>query len=179
MTHHKSDNGRSSATATGREAVILLGHGSRVPDAGRHMELVAEGLKRKYGYQIVEVCYMSRLPPHFPETLEKCVDQGATDVMVIPYFLHDGLHLVLDIPEMMQDLAEKYPGVKIVLGKNLGFDDLLVDLVERRISDSADLCDVRDLRLPPRKKYPVPPGQCVFVPMTPENAARYLDENPE
>jgi sirohydrochlorin ferrochelatase len=143
------------------------------------MELVAQGLKRKYGYQIVEICYMSRLPPHFPETLEKCVSQGATDVMVIPYFLHDGLHLVLDIPEMMQELAQNYPGVKLVLGKNLGFDDLLVDLVERRITDSADLCDVRDLKLPPRKKYPVPPGQFVFVPMTPEDAARFVDENPE
>jgi len=160
---------------SGREAVILLGHGSRVPDAGKHMEQVAEGLKRKYGYHIVEICYMSRLGPHFPETLEKCVQQGATDVMVIPYFLHDGLHLVLDIPEMIQELAHTYPTVKIVLGKNLGFDDVLVDLVERRIADSADCEDVRDLKLPPRKKYPVPPGQFVFVPMTPEDAAKYID----
>ncbi len=99
--------------------------------------------------------------------------------MVIPYFLHDGLHLVLDIPEMMQELAGNYPGVKIVLGRNLGFDDLLVDLVERRIVDSAHCCDVRDLKLPPRKEYPVPEGQCVFVPMTPEDAARFLDETPE
>jgi sirohydrochlorin ferrochelatase len=161
---------------TEKNAIILLGHGSRVPAAGKHMEKVAEGLKKKYGYTIVEVCYMSRLGPHFPEIFEKCVEQGATSVMVIPYFLHDGLHLVLDIPEMIQEEARLYPKVKVVLGKNLGFDELLIDLVERRISDSADFEDVRELALPSRNKYPVPPGQHEFVPMDPEEAEKYFNK---
>lgn len=161
-----------------KSAVILLGHGSRVPDAGKHMHKVARGLKDKYGYHVVEICYMSRLGPHFPEIFEKCIRQGATQVMVIPYFLHDGLHLVLDIPEMMQEIAAEYPNVKVVLGKNLGFDEVLVDLVERRIADSRDCCDVRELELPPRKKYPVPPGQYEFVQMMPEEAERYKRGNP-
>ena len=37
------------------KAIILLGHGSRVPDAGKNMEKVAAGLRRKYGYEVVEV----------------------------------------------------------------------------------------------------------------------------
>jgi sirohydrochlorin ferrochelatase len=160
-------------------AVILLGHGSRVPDAGRHMEKVASGLKRKYGYEIVEICYMSRLGPHFPETFRKCVAQGADHVMVIPYFLHDGLHLVLDIPTVLQEIAQEYPAVKLVLGKNLGFDDTLVDLVERRIADSLACPDVRDLTLASRRDFPVPPGQCEFVPMLPEEAEKYLGQDPD
>lgn len=158
------------------KAIILLGHGSRVPDAGHHMEKVARALQGKYGYKIVEVCYMSRLGPHFPEAFEQCVRLGATDIVVIPYFLHDGLHLVLDIPEMMQKIASQYPDVRLVLGRNLGFDEVLVDLVEKRIGDSRDFCDVRDLVLPPHDKYPVPPGQFVFVPMKPGDAARFLGE---
>jgi len=138
------------------------------------MERVAEGLKSKYGYQMVEVCYMSRLGPHFPEIFEKCVQNGATSITVIPYFLHNGLHLVLDIPEMMQEQASRYPNVELVLGKNLGFDEVLVDLVERRIADSSDFGDVRELELPSRKKYPVPPGQQEFVPMDPEEAEKYF-----
>ncbi len=163
-----------SNDCNGKSAIILLGHGSRVPDAGKHMEKVAAGLKEKYGYDMVEVCYMSRLGPHLPEIFMKCMEHGATHVMVIPYFLHDGLHLVLDIPEMMQELAHDYPDVKVVLGKNLGFDETLVDLVERRIMDSKDQGDVRDLMLPPRQKYPVPPGQYEFVQMEPEEAAKFL-----
>ena len=67
--------------------------------------------------------------------------------------------------------------MKLVLGKNLGFDDVLVDLVQRRISASLNHCDVRELDLPPRRQFPVPPGQHEFVPMTPEDAARFLKQN--
>jgi hypothetical protein len=65
----------------------------------------------------------------------------------------------------------------VVLGKNLGFDDVLVDLVERRIIDSSDFNDVRHLDLPSRHTYPVPPGQYEFVPMKPEEAAKFMDDH--
>jgi sirohydrochlorin ferrochelatase len=163
----------SGGKATPREAIILLGHGSRVPDAGRDMEKVARRLQEKYGHPMVEICFMSRLGPHFPEIFEKCVRMGATRVLVIPYFLHSGLHLVLDIPEMMQEEAEKYPQVELILGKGLGFDEILVDLVESSIQKSAGETDVRNMLLPPKEKYPVPPGQHEFVPMLPEEAEQY------
>lgn len=157
----------------GLEAIILLGHGSRVPRAGDGMARVADRLKEKFGYPLVEVCFMSRLGPHFPETLARCVQQGASRVVVIPYFLHTGLHILLDIPEMMQQEAEKYPRVELVFGKSLGFDEALVDLVNHCIQASTDCCDVRDLILPPKEKFPIPPGQPEFVPMDPEEAAIY------
>jgi len=150
-----------------------MGHGSRVPGAGRDMEEVAQRLKDKYGYPRVEICFVSRLGPHFPEIFEKCVNQGAKKVLAIPYFLHEGLHLLLDIPEMMQEEAKKFPHVKLMLGRSLGFDEGLVDLVERRIEESKDLWDVKDLTLPGREEYPIPPGQCEFVPMLPDEAAKY------
>jgi len=172
-------SGEKSGTPknSGKEAVILLGHGSRVPDAGKNMEKVALSLSENYGYQIVEVCYMSRLGPHFPETFRKCVGLGAARVTVIPYFLNDGLHIVLDIPSVIQKTANEFPQVETVLGNHLGFDDVLVDLVARRKADAKDCCDVKDLALPARSKYPVPPGQQEFVPMTPEDAAKYFERD--
>ena len=155
------------------ETIILMGHGSRVPGAGRDMEEVAQRLRDKYGYPRVEICFVSRLGPHFPEIFENCVNQGAKKVLAIPYFLHEGLHLLLDIPEMMQKEAKRFPHVKLILGRSLGFDEGLVDLVERRIEESRDLCDVKNLTLPGRGEYPIPPGQCEFVPMLPEEAAKY------
>ncbi len=155
------------------ETIILMGHGSRVPGAGRDMEEVAQRLRDKYGYPRVEICFISRLGPHFPEIFEKCMNQGARKVLAIPYFLHEGLHLLLDIPEMMQKEAKRFPHVRLILGRSLGFNEGLVDLVERRIEESKELCDVRDLTLPDREEYPIPSGQCEFVPMLPEEAARY------
>ena len=130
---------------TGREAIILIGHGSRIPGAGRDMEEVVRRVKEKYGYQIIEICFMSGLGPHFPEVFEKCVNQGATKILVIPYFLHEGRHLIQDIPEMMKEEAKRFPGVKVIMGKGFGFDEALVDLVHRRVEESREIRDMRDL----------------------------------
>jgi len=162
----------SSPPAAEGEAIILLGHGSRVPEAGDSMRLVAEGLKSRYRHAMVEVCFLSRLGPHFEEIFEKCIAAGARRVIVIPYFLHGGLHIQLDIPEMLKRSAARHPGVQVILGDRLGYDDALIDIVEMRIRDSCEHPDVRDLSLPSKEQFPVPPGQHEFVAMPPEMAAK-------
>ena len=164
---------------TPKEAIILLAHGSRVPEAGNGMERVVQRLREKLRNCIVEACYLSRLGPHFPEVFEKCVAEGAKNVILIPYFLHTGLHIVLDIPKMMQEKAKEFPGVKLILGKQLGFDECLVDLVGRRIEESRALDDVRDLKLKRKDKYPLPPGQYEFVMVPPEEAGKYTPDDPD
>jgi len=157
------------------DAVILLGHGSRVPGADRSMLRVAEALKEKGRYANVATCNMSRLGPHFEETFEKCVRMGARKVLLLPYFLNEGLHMKLDIPAKMQKAVRRYPHVKLVFGKNLGFDPLLVQLTEKRIEESTSLPDVMDIYLPDEDAFPIPRGQCEFVPMPPEEAARWRE----
>lgn len=158
------------------EAIILLAHGSRVPEAGRDLERVANRLREKYAHSIVEICYLTRWGPHFPEILEKCVHQGTKKIIVIPYFLHAGLHLLLDIPEMLQEEARKFPRVKVILGKSLGFNEALVDLVQRRIEEAMGFDDIKDLILPSKQKFPIPPGQVEFIPMLPDEAKRYREK---
>lgn len=154
-----------------------MGHGSRVPGAGDGMEKVAEALRKSGTSGIVETCYMSRLGPHFPETLERCVNAGAVEVALIPYFLHLGLHTRLDIPEMMKEQAAKHPGVKVIFGEHLGYDDSIVEIVKKRIESSWGRDDVRDIRLEPREKYPLPPGDMEFVPMSPCEAKRFKEKH--
>lgn len=155
------------------KGIILLGHGSRVPDAGKDMERAVKLLKEKYNHEMVVSCNMSRLGPHFPETLEQCISKGADEIIVIPYFLNMGLHIRLDIPEMMQEEAKKHPGIKLIYGKQLGFDDAFVDILNKRIIESEDLPDVKELKLAPRDTFPVPEGQGEFVEMNPEEAKKY------
>ena len=127
-----------------KEAIILLGHGSRVPGAGEGMELVAQGMRQKMGPEIIEICYMSKLGPHFPEAFDACVARGAKKVVVMPYFLHSGLHMREDIPEILREKAQEHPDVEVILGKNLGFDECLVDLVIKRLAESRHLPGIRE-----------------------------------
>ncbi len=180
LAEGKKEAGAEAGPVSGKngtgEAVILLAHGSRVPEAGEGMERLAARLRETSYNGIVETCYMSRLGPHFSEVFDRCAARGARNIILIPYFLHTGLHLVLDIPEMMQEKARQYSGVRVVLGKNLGYDECLVDLVSRRIKESRSLPDVRELQLKPRDSYPVPPGQYEFIELTPAVAEKIQEK---
>lgn len=127
------------------KSVILLGHGSSMSEAQKNMETVAGRLVEKYGYEIVELCSLSGLGTRFDEALKSCVEKGAVEIIVIPYFLHQGVHIKVDIPKMMMEAVSSYPGVSLILGHNLGFDESLVDLVHKRIGESQSLCDIREL----------------------------------
>lgn len=172
-------NGVPDASEKNFDLLILLGHGSRVSGADRSMVRVAGELKRTGRYGRVETCNMSRLGPSFEDVFDESVARGVREILLIPYFLNEGLHLKLDIPAKMKAAVARYPEVKLVLGRHLGFDDLLVELVEKRIGESRGLADVREIDLPDEDAYPVPSGQHEYVPMPPEDAAQWRERADE
>lgn len=137
-----------------RWAVILIGHGSRAAGADDDMERIAARLRETACGGIVDLCRMAGRGTPFGEVFERCVRQGAKTVIVIPYFLHFGVHLRKDIPEILREAVTKHPKVRLVLGRHLGYDDALVTLVEKRIAESAVLWDVRDLPEMPIDRRP-------------------------
>jgi len=136
-----------------RRAVILIGHGSRAAGADDDMEKIAAGLREKLG-GIVATCRMSGRGILFAEAFDQCVRQGVKNVIALPYFLHFGIHLREDIPEILRENGRKHPDVRLVLGKHLGYDDALVTLVAKRIGESEGLCDVRELARAPIDRCP-------------------------
>lgn len=151
----KADSGKKKAVSEKpRKAVILMGHGSRMPGADSGMELVARNIREKHKDFIIETCSMSLLGPRFGEIFEKCVAQGAQKVIVIPYFLHFGAHMQEDIPEILIEKTSMFPEVKLIMGKHLGFDEKLTDLVVKRIAESESLDDIRDVHSAKIKNEP-------------------------
>ena len=136
-----------------KRAVILIGHGSRAGGADDDMEKIAAGLREKSG-GIVETCRMSGRGIPFDGAFERCVRRGAKEIIVLPYFLHFGVHLREDIPEILRTAARRRPEIRLVLGRHLGYDDALVNLLAKRIGESEGLCDVRELALAPIDRHP-------------------------
>lgn len=135
----------------GSFAVLILGHGSRRPGAAKAMERIALTLRRTGHYAAVEAGFMAHAQPSFAEAFAACTGTGAKRVLVIPYFLHEGVHRAHDIPHMLKDLTQRYPDVSVVLGKTLGYDDVLVDLVRKRIEESKGGPEIRDMAVEPEE----------------------------
>lgn len=118
------------------ETILLLGHGSRAPGASDAMETVASDLRARRPEQPILVCHMELCEPTLEETLDLCAETGCFQVAILPYFLHLGMHLKEDIPQILDAAREKHPQLVIRLCPPIGYDIRLAEIVEQRLAET-------------------------------------------
>ena len=117
---------------------LLLGHGSRAPGADQAMHQLAENLKKRQGLENLMVCTMEGLGLPLQEAIAQAYAKGHRRILVLPYFLHMGNHLLQDVPEILDAARETYPDLQLHLGRHLCADEALADLVQRRLCESLE-----------------------------------------
>ncbi|MCL1879238.1 MAG: CbiX/SirB N-terminal domain-containing protein [Actinomycetia bacterium] len=97
------------------------------------METVLAMAKAKLPGCVIECAFMEFSDRTVEKGVAALVAQGVTDIKFVPYFLFMGNHLKLDIPEMIAECTEQFPGISITLGEVLGADERLADALVDRI----------------------------------------------
>lgn len=114
--------------------VVLLGHGSRAPGSDLAIRAVARDLSSRTGWE-VEVAHMELAAPSLPQAVSRLASRGVRKVMVVPYFLHVGIHLREDIPAILEEIRLEHPGMDLVLTEPLGYDPSLASILESRVRE--------------------------------------------
>jgi sirohydrochlorin ferrochelatase len=120
-----------------QSALLLIAHGSRHEPANADLRDLAARLSAEDDHTIVEASFLELTEPGIPEGGRRCVDRGATVVLMIPYFLSAGVHLLRDLTAARDELAARHPGVEFRLGVPLGPHPLLDRLVRERAGQLA------------------------------------------
>lgn len=115
-------------------AVLLIAHGSRRAEANDDLVKLAELISARGIYAFVEVSYLEITSPTILEGGRTCVARGATRVLMLPYFLSAGVHVVMDLESFRQKLADEFPKVQFVLCPHLGLHPLMADIVLDRLA---------------------------------------------
>jgi sirohydrochlorin ferrochelatase len=113
-------------------ALLLMAHGSRRPEANADLDYIAAAMRADGRYPIVEVGFLELAEPTIPAGGAKCVERGATAVVMLPYFLSPGVHVQDDMAEIRRELTDRFPGVRFTLAEPLGRHPLLLDVVRDR-----------------------------------------------
>ncbi|MEW6379071.1 MAG: precorrin-8X methylmutase [bacterium] len=121
-----------------KKAALLLGHGSRIQKANESLYSIAEMVKSKSGLAIVKPVFLQFASPGLLEGIEYCLAQGVEEILVHPYFLYTGAHVLQDIPAMIESIRQDHPSVRIRLTPPLGVHDKLVDIVLERLAENGD-----------------------------------------
>lgn len=116
-------------------ALLLVAHGSRHPDANADLLFVADEL-RGQGHAIVIASFLELAQPGIEDGGRRCVAEGASRVVLVPYFLSAGVHVRRDLTQARHNLAREFPGVEFLLAEPLGRHPLLIELVAQRAREA-------------------------------------------
>lgn len=116
--------------------ILLLAHGSRREDTKRTVNVIAGRLEEKLLISKVWVGYMEMAEPSIHEAVEDMVRNGVEHIYAVPIFLFDGIHIVKDIPDELEEIRRKHPGLQITLAKTIGEDERLADILADRAAEA-------------------------------------------
>ena len=119
-----------------KTAILLMAHGSRIPEANDAVREIADTVRKMTGFAIVEVSFREQHPPNIQQGIDACVAQGAERIILMPYFLYMGAHVQEDLPEEMAQARQRYPRVEFAMGRHLGVHRKLAELVVERIAEA-------------------------------------------
>ena len=100
------------------------------------VESVAAGLRTREPDWIVRVAHLEIEAPDVRAGIEACVEDGARELIVHPYFIAPGMHTTRDLEALVEEARARHPGVPMRVTAPLGFDERIVDIVHHRVTAS-------------------------------------------
>jgi len=119
-----------------KQAVLMVGHGSKVPQAIAQFHEFADALADRIG-QRVERCFLELADPDMATGIAdavRLVGQGG-EVIVLPLFLGGAAHQKNDVASAIQWARHEFPGVTFHYAAPLGFHARLVELLDLRVRE--------------------------------------------
>lgn len=116
--------------------VLYVSHGSRVPEAIAEATSFIEKVQHKIATPLQEICFLELAAPTISEGFQKLVDQGATEIAVIPVLLLSAGHYYKDIPAEIETMQQRYPRVRVSYGQPLGVQERLTRILQQRIQET-------------------------------------------
>lgn len=118
------------------KAMVLVAHGSRRAESNDEVRLLASNMvdaAKREGYDLLNCAFLELAEPSIPDGIQQVIDDGADEVVVMPYFLSAGRHVQEDIPADVEQAKDKNPEVNIKVLDHLGAVPGLADLIMKNV----------------------------------------------
>lgn len=117
---------------TCNDAILLLGHGSRLTEANSALKQMAHLVREMGEVPLVEIAFLQFAKPDFFAGVSTCVKKGAKKIIIHPYFLYKGRHFYEDIVEMIEEARRRYGKIEFILTEPLGVHENIAKVVLER-----------------------------------------------
>jgi sirohydrochlorin ferrochelatase len=112
-----------------KTAIIVLGHGSKRQESGAPVTELTTALKSAGCFEIVEHAFLQYAAPTIEDAVGSCRRQGAGKIVIVPFFVQPGAHVMKDIPDKLEKLKRCYPNVVFTVTDYVGAHPMMLDIV--------------------------------------------------
>jgi len=115
------------------KALLIVAHGSRREASNAEVRALAERIERAQqgSFGQVAAAFLELAEPSIPDGIRAAVAAGASEVVVLPYFLSAGRHVAEDVPGLVEATRAELPEVRVTLLRHLGAAEGLTGLLLR------------------------------------------------
>lgn len=110
--------------------VLIIGHGSKDPNAKIAIRYVADGLKDRYNN--VNFCFLEIEEPNIKQGIKICERSNPKVLIIVFYFLHEGAHVKRDIFEDLNPALKESSLKNVFITKHIGVDEKMIELIIER-----------------------------------------------
>ena len=112
------------------KSLLLVAHGSRREASNEEVRALAGKLRdTDNSFDHIACAFLELAEPSIPDGLRRAIKAGADEVVVLPYFLSAGRHVITDIPAEIEPVRLEYPSVNIRQAPYLGSAEGIVELL--------------------------------------------------
>jgi sirohydrochlorin ferrochelatase len=113
------------------KALLIVAHGSRREASNEEVRELTKRIAAQAGdrYDLVDCAFLELAPPSIPDGIQCCIDRGADEVVVLPYFLSAGRHVAEDIPNDVKGKQDEHPNINIRIAPYIGGLDGIAGLM--------------------------------------------------
>lgn len=118
-------------------ALLIIAHGSRNTESVQEIQDLTGRLKNAADdFDLVECAFLEMAEPDIPAGLSGLIEKGAKEIVILPYFLAKGNHVIRDVPGEISSVQSRYPDIEIRLlphiGESADMENLIIDHIRNR-----------------------------------------------
>lgn len=116
------------------KAILYVAHGTRVKEGEQQARQFIEKAQVKMPVEIQEISFLEISAPSVAQGVAACIKRGATEIIVMPLLLFAAQHAKSDLPQMLKQIALRYPKVNFQLGTPIGITRTMIDAVVEQLA---------------------------------------------
>lgn len=116
------------------KAIVLIAHGSKRDTSNNEFKDMVEKIKKSSNYDFTKAAFLELADPSIENVTKELIEKDIKNIHFYPFFLNSGKHVLVDIPNIVDELKSKYTHIEFKLLEHFGKSETIEKIILEDIS---------------------------------------------